>query len=76
MANIPHAHQYRTRANPTTEQPSHPQATPATPERPQTGDGSLMGTLAGAGILYLVGGPWTALIGGLTLAALLFSSDD
>jgi hypothetical protein len=35
-----------------------------------------MGTLAGAGILYLIGGPWTALIGGLTLAALLFSSDD
>ncbi len=77
MANIPNANQYRTRTNPTAPPSTrHPPATPDPPGRSKAGGGAVLATLVVAGVLYLMGGLWAAVIGGVILAALLFASDD
>jgi hypothetical protein len=77
MAKIPNAGDYRTRTG------QHEQGRrPAPTHRPQPANtaasnlGGFLGALTGTGLLYLIGGPWVALIGGVALAAFIFASDN
>lgn len=75
MASIPNARRYdrgsHKRGRRTTGSAT---AQPAQQDATATGSGWFVAaTLAGLGVLYLVGGPWAAVIGGISLVWLLSS---
>ena len=74
MANIPNARRYDSGIHNRGRRTASATARPTQQDATATGSGWFVAaTLAGLGVLYLVGGPWAAVIGGISLVWLLSS---
>jgi hypothetical protein len=82
MAKMPNARDYVDRRTQGAQGPSGHQPPKgqgprdSQPEAKSGGDGRALVALAGAGVLFFIGGPWLAVIGGAGLAAVLYAGDD
>ena len=74
MANIPNPRRYDSGIHNPRRGATPGTARPAPEDAMATGAGWVVAaTLAGLGVLYLTGGPWAAVIGGVSLVSLLAS---
>ncbi|MEA3642585.1 MAG: hypothetical protein VBE63_21970 [Lamprobacter sp.] len=74
MANIPNARRYSSHIHNAHRGTTSATARPAQPDAAAAGVGwGVAATVVGLGVLYLVGGSWAVLLGGISLIWLLSS---